>query len=356
MLAGLALLAPPIGAATAVGVGIGSVALLRWLRAADLRGAVVLITGGSRGLGYALAEEFARHGARLAICARGDEGLTLAASRLREQGAEVVPIRCDVGDRAQVNRTVAWVEERLGPVDVLVNNAGIMTVGPLEAQTAADFDEAMRVMYWGVVNTTLAVLPGMRERRAGRIVNITSIGGKVSVPHLLPYGSAKFAAVGFSEGLHAEVAKDGISVTTVVPGLMRTGSYVNAFFKGRNQAEYTWFSLSDSVPPAAISVRRAARQIVWAARTGRAELVISLPAQVLARIHGLLPGITTRLLGLANRLLPQPGGIGTQRAIGRQSETPLTQSFVTGLSQRAMERYNQLLQQGQATPDEVATL
>jgi hypothetical protein len=140
-----------------------------------------------------------------------------------------------------------------------------------------------------------------------------------------------------------------------MPGLMRTSSFVNAFFKGRNQAEYTWFSLSDSLPPAAISARRAARQIVWAARTGRAEFVISLPAQVLARAHGLLPGMTTRLLGLANQFLPRDGGIGRERATGRQSETALTRSFVTGLSQRAMERYNQIRQQGQTTPGEVAT-
>src|SRR5450759_4776995 len=112
----------------------------------------------------------------------------------------------------------------------------------------AYFELAMDVMYWGVLYPTLAVLPQMREHKRGRIVNITSIGGKVSIPHLLPYNSAKFAAVGLSEGLRAELAMDGVTVTTIVPGLMRTGSHINAYFKGKQEREYTWFALGASLP------------------------------------------------------------------------------------------------------------
>src|SRR6185369_6660508 len=131
----------------------------------------------------------------------------------------------------QVAAMVSQVNERLGGIDVLVNNAGIISVGPIESQTIEDFREAMDVMFWGHVNTILAVLPQMQRRRSGWIGNVSSIGGKISVPHLVPYSCAKFASVGLSEGLTAELAKDGINVTTIVPGLMRTGAHINAYFK-----------------------------------------------------------------------------------------------------------------------------
>jgi short-subunit dehydrogenase len=245
-----------------------------------------------------------------------------------------------VSNRNQVQNLVDKANNRFGRIDVLVNNAGIITVGPLQTQTLSDFEESMGTMFWGVVHPTLAVLPQMLERKSGRVVHITSIGGKVSVPHLLPYSCAKFAAVGFSEGLRAELAKEGIRVVTVVPGLMRTGSPVNAFFKGKHRAEHTWFTLSDSLPlVTSMSARRAARQIVNATRRGDAEIILTPQAQLAARFHGLFPGTTTEILGLMNRLLPD--GVGSERVIGKESETAASRSFLTALNQRAARDYHQ---------------
>jgi len=154
------------------------------------------------------------------------------------------------------------------------------------------------------VYPTLAVLPQMRARRAGRIVCITSIGGKFSVPHLLPYSCAKFAATGFSEGLRAEAAKDGVRVTTIVPGLMRTGSFLNAEFKGKHESEYAWFSVGDNIPGLSLSAQAAARAIVQATRRGEAERVLGLPAQIAARTAGLFPGFVANANALVNRALP----------------------------------------------------
>src|SRR5215211_785939 len=222
------------GRGTALAVmaaGIGAVAAGRLLpRAADLRGEVAFVTGGSRGLGFLIARELGRAGCRVAICARDTAELERAQVDLQREGGEVLALRCDVTDRADVERAVAEVVRAFGRIDVLVNNAGIIQVGPLATMTEADFEQAMAAMFWGVTYPTLAVLPAMRARRHGRIATITSIGGKLAVPHLLPYASAKFAAVGFSEGLRAELGREGIVVTTVVPGLMRTGSHLNAEF------------------------------------------------------------------------------------------------------------------------------
>lgn len=308
----------------------------------DFRDKVAVVTGGSRGLGLVLARQLAEAGARLAICARDAAELERARTELAARGAEVLAEPCDVTDRAQADAFIAAVAGHFGRIDVLINNAGVIEVGPLEEMTLADFEEAMATHFWGPLYLTLAALPGMRRRRAGRIVNITSIGGRLAVPHLVPYDASKFALVGLSEGLRAELAKDGIVVTTVVPGLMRTGSPRNAFFKGRHREEYTWFSLGDALPLLSVSAESAARQTLNACRRGDADLVISVPAKLQAAFHGLLPGLTADLLGLANRFLPGPGGIGRQRAPGKESQSALSPSWLTGLNERAAVQNNEL--------------
>jgi NAD(P)-dependent dehydrogenase (short-subunit alcohol dehydrogenase family) len=337
------------GRALLLGTGIGAALATRELLAraneAVLDGQVALVTGGSRGLGYLLARELGREGCRVAICARDDAELTRAAATLEGGGAEVLAVRCDVGDRADVARLVGEVERRFGRIDILVNNAGAIQVGPLETMTHADFERAMDAMFWGVVNPTLAVLPAMRERRSGRIATVTSIGGKVAVPHLLPYASAKFAAVGFSEGLRAELAGSGVSVTTIAPGLMRTGSYLNAEFRGKRSREFTWFSLGDSLPLISMDAERAARQIVRSIKRGEAERVLTIPATLLARVHGLMPGTTQQLVGLVNRwVLPDAGGAGTgaERGMVVQAESPnRVRDALTGWGRSAADRFHE---------------
>lgn len=328
------------GLAAGIGIALLARECMRRRTVTDLRGQVVLITGGSRGLGLALAEAFVAEGALPVICARNAEQLEDARQRLLRQGAaDVLAVPCDVRDCVQVERLVAATLRHFGRLDIVVNNAGTIMVGPLEAQTLDDFEDTMATMFWGTVYPALAALPQMRRQGSGRIVNITSIGGKVSVPHLMSYSAAKFAAVGFSEGLRAEVAKDGIDVLTVVPGLMRTGSHVNAIFKGRHEQEYTWFGLGASMPLLTIEAGQAAREIIAAIKRGDAEVTLGLPAQLLSAFHGLFPGITSDIMALVNRLLPAPGGDGTERHLGRDSTTAVTESFLTTLGQRAAEKY-----------------
>lgn len=250
----------------AVGAGLTFTSWLdRRVQRYDFRDKTVLITGGSRGLGFVRASEF-RAGAKVAICARDQVALTRARAKLNAQGNEVVTVPCDLTNPECVTDVVRAVNRRCGPIDVLVNNPGTITVGPMEVMTLADYEEAMNLHFWAPLRMTLAILPDMRQRGEGRIVNIASVGGRLSVPHLLPYSASKFALVGLSEGLRSELAKDGVLVTTVSPGLMRTGSPRNASFKGRHRDEYAWFSLGDSLPGLSISAERAARQKCHAAR------------------------------------------------------------------------------------------
>jgi NAD(P)-dependent dehydrogenase (short-subunit alcohol dehydrogenase family) len=249
----------------------------------------------------------------------------------------------DVTDRDQVQAMVREAQRHLGGIDVLINNAGVIQVGPSEHMTSEDYETALKAHFWGPFNTISAVLPGMRQRRQGRIVNISSIGGKVSVPHLLPYSASKFALVGFSAGLRAELAKDHIVVTTVCPGLMRTGSPRHALFKGQHRAEHAWFSISNALPIISQSAERAARQIITACKRGDAEVVLSLPAQIATTLYALFPGWTTDILGLANTwLLPGPGGIGTSQLLGKESASPLSPSWLTTLNDRAAQRHHEV--------------
>lgn len=317
--------------------------MVRGLRRADLDGQVALVTGASRGLGFLLARELARQGCRLVVCARDGAALARAAEELRQGGAEVEAVTCDVADREQVEGMVGQAEERFGAVDVLVNNAGVIQVGPVATMRVEDFEQALGVMLWGTVHPTLAVLPRMLERRAGRIVNITSIGGSLSAPHLLPYCTAKFAAVGFSEGLRAELAGSGVHVTTVLPGLMRTGSHLNAHFKGQQQREFTWFALASSLPLLSVDAERAAARIVDAARRGKAELILTPQAQLAARGHGVLPGLAVRTLSVVNRVLPGTDGAGPEARRGMEV-APDSAWFdrATRLGLDAARRFHQL--------------
>ncbi|HUE80479.1 MAG TPA: SDR family NAD(P)-dependent oxidoreductase [Pyrinomonadaceae bacterium] len=329
-------------AALAAGAALATRSVLRRIRKYDLKGKTVLITGGSRGLGLVLAREFAEQGARVAICARDREDLDRARVDLQSRGAEVFTVPCDVTNGSEVEELIALVRDRFGRIDVLVNNAGVIQVGPLEVMTLKDYEEAMKTHFWGPLYTILGVLPEMQARRAGRIVNISSIGGKISVPHLVPYSASKFALVGLSEGLRAELAKDGIVVTTVCPGLMRTGSPRNANFKGQHKAEYAWFSISDALPLTSMKAERAARQIIDTCRRGDAEVVLSIQAQIAVLFHAIFPGLTADMLGVVNRLLPGPGGIGENRAKGKDSSSVVSPSLLTALNERAAARNNQV--------------
>lgn len=329
---------------TAAGAGalLATRAITKRLLEYDFQGKTVLITGGSRGLGLVMARQFLREGAKVAICARDEDELERAYQDLKQYGSQVFTIPCDVTDRQYVEAMVVAVRAHFGQIDALVNNAGIITVGPAEEMTIEDYQEAMNTNYWASLYTISAVLPEMRERGEGHIINIASIGGKISVPHLLPYSASKFALVGLSSGLNAELRKDGVIVTTVCPGLMRTGSPRNANFKGQHREEYAWFVLSDSLPCTSISAESAARQVVRASKRGDAEVILSVQAKLAIKFNALFPEISADLMGLVNRLLPEPGGIGTASLKGKYSHSGIAPSTLTALDEEAARKNNQI--------------
>ena len=311
----------------------------------DFAGKAVVITGGSRGLGLVLARELADEGARLLLVARDEEELANAADdlRTRQPFADVQTVVADVRRRYDAERAIAVAQEHFGRVDVLINNAGIIQVGPLDHMKLSDYEDAMNTHFWGPLYMTLAALPFMRRQGEGRVVNISSIGGRIAVPHLVPYSASKFALVGLSDGLRAELSKENITVTTVCPGLMRTGSPVNAMFKGQRPQEYAWFAISDSLPLASIDARRAARQILDACRRGDAELVITLQARLAILARTVAPELFADMMVMINRLLPGPGTADGDRAgKGRENESEWAPSKLTETSDKAARENNEM--------------
>ena len=315
--------------ATQLSLGLSALAAAWFLRPRSANASrhrpVVLITGGATGLGLELARVYGEAGARLILVSRTQASLEQARNTLLSDGsvkhaADLLVLPADLSDKAEAAGMIQLAIDHLERIDVLINCAGIIEVGPIKDQPIAAFETAMANNFFTALYTTQAALPHLLRQpalagRGGRrasVVNISSIGGKVAVPHLLPYTASKFALTGYSEGLHAELRAEGIRVTTVCPGLMRTGSHVRAQFVGDVEKEKAWFDLGATTPGVAASVRHAARRIRHAQLAGCAEITITPQAWLAARVAGLAPGLTALASSFANQhLLPAATGNNT---------------------------------------------
>lgn len=332
-----------LAALTGFGLALAMQTIQRQVRKMDFKGRSVMITGGSRGFGLVMARLLADEGANLILLARDEAELKRAKVELVRRGAEVLIIPADVRSQSEAQEAVEQVVGYYGRLDVLINNAGVIQVGPIDHMTIDDFENAMAVHTWGPLYTMLAAIPHMRRQGGGRIVNISSIGGKIAVPHMAPYCASKFALVGLSDSLRAELAQEKIYVTTVCPGLMRTGSHLNALFKGQHEDEFTWFSLLAALPVTSTSARNAARQIIEACRYGDPQLIITLQARLAALVNEFAPRLMATSVSLFNRLLPAPTTVyGDELKLGWESQSSLAPSLLTRLADRAATANNQL--------------
>ncbi len=326
------------GVALTAGFLLGR-ALVRSTRKFHIQNKVALVTGGSRGLGLILARKLADQGARIAICARDEETLKKAADDLSYRTSHIVSIVCDITNHDQVKNTVKEVQEKLGDIDILINNAGEIQLGPMENMADSDYKQAMDLFFWGPYHFIQEIYPAMIKKKAGRIVNIVSIGGKVSFPHLLPYNTGKFAFSGFSEGITAEMSRYNVKVTTVYPGLMRTGSPRHITVKNQNEKEYAWFKIADSLPIISTNAEKAAQKILKAMIYGRKTLTLTIPAKLGKVLHEVAPDFTITLFDIINRLLPDSES--SQSTEGKDSESALSSNMATKLTEKAEEKHNQ---------------
>jgi NAD(P)-dependent dehydrogenase (short-subunit alcohol dehydrogenase family) len=332
-----------------IGVAAGGVmlarAVKRWQRRIDFGARVAIVTGGSRGLGLALARELASEGAEVVLVARSAGDLEDASADLLERcGREPFIVAADVGQPGAMEEVVEQVLHRFGRIDLLINAAGVMQVGPIQHMDRYDFARAMATHFWGPLLAMTAVIPVLRRQGGGRIVNISSIGGRIAIPHMLPYCASKFALVGLSDGMGAELARDGIRVTTVCPSLLRTGSHMNIQVVGRHREEFTWFAVGASLPLLSMSARRAARRILEACRHGDRHLDLGWVAKLASVVHGVAPGLVAELMAAGAHLLPPPAAPeeGDVALTGWDSRSSWVPSRLTRSGNRAVRRHNQM--------------
>jgi NAD(P)-dependent dehydrogenase (short-subunit alcohol dehydrogenase family) len=289
-----------------------------------------------------MARQLVGEGASVSLLARDAGELARAAADLRQRGGTVLTLTGDVGQRERAESAVEQTVAHFGRLDVLINNAGMIQMGPLENTDPDDYAQAMAVHFWGPLYTTRAALPYLRKQPGARVVNIASYGGKLAMPHLAPYCSSKFALTGLSYDLRTELARYGIPVTTVCPGLMRTGAHLHGMFKGQQRKEYFLLALAMSVPLLSTSAETSARKILRACRRGSTELVFSLPFSLATRLAPLCPRLTAGALRLLARLLPGPAGPEGNVALPGLACRPAAPSPLTALADRAAQANNEL--------------
>lgn len=275
-------------------------------RRLDLTGRVAIVTGGGRGLGLAVTRALVAEGCQVAICGRDGEVIQAAVKSLRQQGAEVWGSACDAADQTQVARFVHDVIERFGKIDILVNNAGQCYVGPAVELSAEDVRTALRNIFWTHYHPTMAVLPHLRQNRFGRIINITSLSGKVPTPHQAAYVAGKYAATGWSQALAIELRREGIEVSTVTPPPLHNGAPLHAHFNGNRDAEFGWFARVLNSRLTSISAERVARVVVGLTRGRGGERAVGVVAWALARVFAALPNVSSRMLSYVERRMPAP--------------------------------------------------
>jgi len=239
-------------------------------------GAAVVVTGGSGGIGLAVARAALERGARIGLVARGAAGLERAAAQL---GSGVATAAADVTDRAAVDVALSHLHDQLGPVDVLVNSAGLGAVGPATLSTTPQVvDRLLATNLTGVLHPTLAVLPSMLARRDGHVVIIGSVAGRMGVPGESAYSASKFALTGFAEALALELRCWGIGVALVSPGVVDTG-----FFAARGSPyARRW--------PPPIQAERVARAVIKAVERKRFDVVVPAWLRVALVARAALPG------------------------------------------------------------------
>lgn len=301
---------------TALGAGLAGYWVNQRRQPFSYRGRVVAITGGSRGLGFAIARQLVMESAEVALLARSAEELETARRELELRGGSARTYICDVCNLESTAAAFAKIEEDFGRLDVVINNAGIILSAPFENQRDADFQAAWETHVLGPIHTTRAALPLMRRQGGGRILNISSIGGKVGVPHMASYCASKFALVGLSLSLAAELRSEGIHVTVACPGLMRTGSHNAAAFRGKQEAEYQWFATLSGTPLLSMHADRAAKKVLDACRDRRTEIVFPWHWSIVSLGTRAFPSVAVAANSLVNRFLPSPEADGSPTVPG----------------------------------------
>jgi short-subunit dehydrogenase len=316
------------------------------LKEKNFHGQSVLITGGSRGLGLSLAWNFLDRGAQsVTLLARDRAELNRAHGILLQSFplANIFVQVCDVTEPKELSAAFDYAEASMGMIDILVNNAGAMLVAPFTSTNKEDYEALMKIHLYAVVHATQLVLPHFERKGSGQILNICSMGGKVAVPHMLAYDASKFALAGFSQGVSAELAPYNIRVTTAFPLPMRTGSPIQAVFKGDHEKEFKWFETIDNLPLLSIGADEAAKKILDGLSDGKTEVLLAPVAKVRNIFAAIFPETFNRFMAFVAGRLPK--GDSKVHKTGYESSREFKKSIllkpIQAKAEKAEDMFNQ---------------
>ena len=269
----------------------------------DLRGRVAVVTGAAKGIGRATALELAAHGARVAGCDTDEPGLSATLRECEALGApSTLAAVVDVSDASQMQTFAERVERELGPTWGLVNNAGVGVAAGFFDTELSDWEWLLRVNLWGTIHGVRAFAPAMRARRAGRIVNVASASGYCNLPALAAYGTTKYAVVGLSEALRADLLPAGVMVSVVCPGIVATSILDSARIRGVRDVEAERRSLQELYRRRGHAPELVARAIVGALKSGKALVPVTSEAWLLYVLKRAMPAAMPWLLRASERL------------------------------------------------------
>jgi len=256
-----------------------------------IQGTTVVITGATSGIGRETALAFANAGARVVAAGRREERLRELVATIEARGGQALAVKTDVADEAQVEALVASAIERFGRIDTLVNNAGVGIAASFADQSIEDFKRVMDINFWGAVYACKAVVPRMKAQAGGGvIINVSSIFGKRGMPFETAYCASKFALAGFSEALRVELMSEGIDVSTIFPGAVKTEIFESA-------ANQTSIDMTANFPK--FPAEQMARIIVRDAQFPQPEIVAALDAMAIDAVNKFVPGLMDLALGWA---------------------------------------------------------
>ena len=271
----------------------------------QLRNSVAILTGASRGIGVVLAEHLARKGVNLALAARSEADLEKTAERVRVYGVRAITVPTDVQNNADLQNLVDRTTAELGPIDLLINNAGIESYSRFHESDPKKIEDILRTNVIAVELLTRFALPGMVKRRKGHVVNISSAAGKTAVPYNTVYSSSKHALVGFSWSLREELKPLGIGVSVVCPGFVSDTGMAFSWMKGTKAPKVAGMVAPDKV----------AEVTIEAIEKDKAEVIVSGGlGKIVDVFHAISPALTTtiaRRSGLYDYLEKQTKGDGS---------------------------------------------
>jgi short-subunit dehydrogenase len=261
----------------------------------EIRGKTVLITGAASGIGRAIALRLAEEGATLFLVDIDEKGLVDTAVESRSRGVEVITRRCDVAEPREVSSAVAEALSRWNGVDILINNAGITYYGKTERMAADHWDRLLRVNLLSHIQFTRELLPSLLARREAHVLNVCSVLGLIGMPKVAAYCASKFAMVGFSESLRNELGRQGLGVTALCPGFVRTNLFTNAPLEAKVEEH--------KLPPSAISTtpERVANAAVKAIYRNRRLVVMEPFARLMYATKRFAPWLMDGIFHLGRR-------------------------------------------------------